>query len=1149
MTRSLTPLLLAAGLLLTTACGDKDTELPQDTGTPVVDADGDGHDADSDCDDGDATVHPGATEVCDEVDNDCDGEVDEDVAAPWYPDVDGDGFGDDDNVIDSCDEPSGYVAIGGDCDDDDLASHPGADELCDGADNDCDDEIDEDPLEVWYVDADDDGYGSIDYPLNDCDPGSGWVQDSTDCDDTDADVHPDAAERCNELDDDCDGEVDEELATTWYADGDGDGYGDTSSTTDDCDPGSGWVADGMDCDDSDAEIHPAAGEHCDGFDNDCDGLVDDADPDVDDQQTWYVDGDGDGYGVSSTVDTCSQPSGYAADGGDCNDGDASINPAGTETCNGLDDDCDGLVDDDDPAVTGTSTWYLDYDGDGYGGGSVTAAACDQPSGYVAGATDCDDLDASANPGAAELCDGADNDCDGTVDESDAVDATTWYADADTDGYGDAGSDTAACDQPTGHVANDSDCDDGDAAVNPAASEICNGIDDDCDGLMDDDDPGVSGQSTWYVDADSDGYGEASSALDACVLPAGHVTDGTDCDDSDASVYPGASELCDGADNNCDGDVDESGALDAATFYADDDADGYGDPSSTTTACSQPSGHVADGTDCDDRDDDINPGADELCNGFDDDCDGTVDESTALDAGDWYGDGDGDGYGDASSSITACSAPSGHVADDTDCDDGDAAVNPGASELCDGVDNDCDGTVDESDASDASTWYADVDGDGYGDPTGTSQACGSLSGYVADATDCDDTDAAVHPGADEYCDGVDNDCDGSVDEGDALDAGSWYADADADGYGDASGGTSACSQPSGTVTDDADCDDGDASVHPGADEYCDGVDNDCDGTVDEDDALDTSTWYLDADGDGYGDESDTVTACDAPSGYAGVAGDCDDDDASITECSFREFDGTFASSWETLDDPLQHLYSVQSYHPSDMDYIYNMYDTTGQQYDPATDSWTTLSSTAPYSSPWTSMAPVDGDLWMIRNSSVYHYAPDTDTWTTVTSVYGGDDLNMTESDEYGVVYGHTDYGDMVSYDTGTGSLDYFTTGLGSQYETRMGYDPDERAIFFGAYNASSLYRWGIDDGTVTTMTSIPESQLNDIFCSDRSGHIYAAGNSSGTSMYQYDVATDSWSSIPSLPSDHGNNGSCTVSEDGWLYVGSGSNMKWYRLELY
>ncbi|MCK6516242.1 hypothetical protein L6R46_14445, partial [Myxococcota bacterium] len=77
----------------------------------------------------------------------------------------------------------------------------------------------------------------------------------------------------------------------------------------------------------------------------------------------------------------------------------------------------------------------------------------------------------------------------------------------------------------------------------------------------------------------------------------------------------------------------------------------------------------------------------------------------------------------------------------------------------------------------------------------------------------------------------------------------------------------------------------------------------------------------------------------------------------------------------------------------------------------------------------------------------------------------------------------------------------------------------------------------------------ESQLNDIFCSDRSGHIYAAGATSGTTMYQYTVSTGAWKAIASLPSDHGNNGSCTVSADGWLYVGTGSNLTFYRLQLY
>ena len=98
--------------------------------------------------------------------------------------------------------------------------------------------------------------------------------------------------------------------------------------------------------------------------------------------------------------------------------------------------------------------------------------------------------------------------------------------------------------------------------------------------------------------------------------------------------------------------------------------------------------------------------------------------------------------------------------DEDCDDTEPQVNPEADEYCDGIDNDCDGATDESDALNAVAWYRDTDGDGFGDPTATSTACQGPPGYVADATDCDDENGEVHPDADEICnDGLDNDCDG------------------------------------------------------------------------------------------------------------------------------------------------------------------------------------------------------------------------------------------------------------------------------------------------------------------------------------------------------------------------------------------------------
>ena len=437
---------------------------------------------------------------------------------------------------------------------------------------------------------------------------------------------------------------------------------------------------------------------------------------------------------------------------------------------------------------------------------------------------------------------------------------------------------SADDDGDGYSEVDGDCDDDDASLSPGATEYCDGIDNDCDGSTDE--ASSADASTWYFDGDGDGYGDATSSQAACTAPAGYISDASDCDDTDPGIRPGASEYCDGVDNDCDGSTDEASAVDASTWYLDGDGDGYGDAASTTAACSPPSGYVADATDCDDGEGTTNPGADEHCDGHDDDCDGVVDEDDAIDVSTWYADADGDGYGDASNTTAACSVPSGYGVDASDCDDADGSVHPGADETCDGQDDDCDGTVDEDDAIDASTWYQDVDGDGYGDAASTTESCAWPSGYVDIDTDCDDADAAVYPGADEYCNGYDDDCEGDVDEDDAVDATAWHPDVDGDGYGDASSSTSACSAPSGSIADGSDCDDRDAAVYPGADEYCNGYDDDCDGAVDEADALDTSTWYADLDGDGYGDPASTHSACTQPPRTSTDNTDCDDSLASV-----------------------------------------------------------------------------------------------------------------------------------------------------------------------------------------------------------------------------------------------------------------------------
>ena len=253
--------------------------------------------------------------------------------------------------------------------------------------------------------------------------------------------------------------------------------------------------------------------------------------------------------------------------------------------------------------------------------------------------DCDDGDPTVYPGATEVCDGLDQDCDAVADNG-AL--TTFYADVDADGYGTEAETRDACDAPDGFASVSGDCDDQDATIHPGAEETCAPTDDDCDGATDD----ITLETTWYRDADEDGYGDPAVTLAACDAPAGYVTDATDCADSDLLIFPGADEQCDGVDEDCDGDVDES-ATDAPTWYADADGDGFGDADAPIDSCSVPAGYTADATDCDNTSSSAWPGVPEACDTVDTDCDGDVADSESVDAPTWYPDADGDGFGDES----------------------------------------------------------------------------------------------------------------------------------------------------------------------------------------------------------------------------------------------------------------------------------------------------------------------------------------------------------------------------------------------------------------------------------------------------------------------------------------------------------------------
>ena len=465
---------------------------------------------------------------------------------------------------------------------------------------------------------------------------------------------------------------------------------------------------------------------------------------------WEVFEDADLDGIPDALDNCPfDPNPLQEDADADGFGDACDNCPTNTNVSQNDADADGVGDACDNCPADANGSQTDADADGFGDacdrcpGADDALEADADGDGDWSCTDCDDtdpllniqdIDGDGDTSCAGDCDDLDPNVRGGLPEiADGIDndcdgtvdeGTIWYDD-DGDGFTEVGG----------------DCDDGDVLANPAEVEFCDSLDNDCDLVID--------EETECYDDDGDGFCEGPACTDGSVPG--------DCSDGDFDVSPGVVEIPGNAvDDDCDGQVDDA--------RADSDFDGYADT----------------GGDCEPFDPTAYPGAPELPDGVDNDCDGQVDEGTEL------FDDDGDGF----------------TEEDGDCDDTNPDTFPGAAEIANGVDDDCDEDVDED------TSRTDDDGDTFSENQG----------------DCDDDDPEIYPGAAELPDGIDNDCDGDVDED--------FADLDGDGF----------------TPEDGDCDDDEGWTNPKASEFCDGIDNNCDGEVDEA-CLDTQKALSDTGGCG------------------------------------------------------------------------------------------------------------------------------------------------------------------------------------------------------------------------------------------------------------------------------------------------------------
>lgn len=674
----------------------------------------------------------------------------------YYQDLDGDTFGDPNTATASCLPLPGLVLNNQDCNDNNAAINPNT---------------------VWYADADGDGFGNASVSQTVCVAPQGYVSNNTDCDDNNPAAN---------------------AITTWYLDGDGDGYGHLTTSVQNCSQPFGFVSNNTDCNDAVAAINPAAVEVFNGIDDNCNNTVDEGFTPV----NYYLDNDGDGVGGNTFVVGISSPGpNYVLITGDCNDNNPAMFPGNNEVCDNLDNNCNASIDEGLIFLT----YFQDNDGDNFGNVAVTLSACSAPQGYVLDSTDCNDQNPAINPSAIDIPgNGIDENCNGIDAPLVAAQlglyeftqasgcpvlantVTTQPANASFSVYSNQGGTCVAAanvfNNNTWNTGSNIDLNNYNqftitpdscfgltltklsfthkvsnvntipvwylrSSLDNYASNVAfdtittNAVLNDTVLL------GVSFQNigavtfrfyitgistpnatwrndnvsawgfvnavqpqTYYADNDGDGYGDAGNTVVACSAPQGYTNDNADCDDNNAQINP------------------------TTVWFIDADQDGYGDPNNFTTSCLTPPGAVLNGDDCDDT----NP------------------QLALVDM--YYVDADGDGYGDDATGVETCAQPANTVLIGGDCDDMNDQIYPGAVEICDGEDNNCDGNLDEG--LPTILYYEDADNDGYGSEV-TTETCDSLGvGYTLVPGDCDDQNDAVYPGATEVIDnGIDENCDG------------------------------------------------------------------------------------------------------------------------------------------------------------------------------------------------------------------------------------------------------------------------------------------------------------------------------------------------------------------------------------------------------